>query len=103
MTEQVKAVSCTQQSFSGLARGGTYCYRLALDTQPTIILDHPEPVAMPAQAKNTQAKTTVPSAQDVLVPETLLKKRRDDAKSREANQAKLAEARKVSIERRETW
>lgn len=44
-----------------------------------------------------QAKTTVPSATDVLVPETLLKKRRDDAKSREEKQAKALEARKVSI------
>ena len=43
----------------------------------------------------TQTKTTVPSAHDVLVPETLLKKRRDDAKSREEKQAKIAEARKV--------
>lgn len=43
------------------------------------------------------AKTTVPSVNDVLVPETLLKKRRDDAKSREEKQAKALEARKVSI------
>lgn len=43
------------------------------------------------------AKTTVPSVNDVLVPETLLKKRRDDAKSREEKQAKTLEARKVSI------
>jgi large subunit ribosomal protein L7e len=45
----------------------------------------------------TQVKTTVPSANDVLVPETLLKKRRDDAKSREEKQAKALEARKVSV------
>lgn len=45
----------------------------------------------------TQVKTTVPSAHDVLIPETLLKKRRDDAKSREEKQAKALELRKVSI------
>ena len=37
----------------------------------------------------------MPSAKDVLVPETLLKKRKSDAKLREENQAKALELRKV--------
>ncbi len=41
--------------------------------------------------------STVPSAHDVLVPETLLKKRKSDAKAREEKAAKAAETKKVSI------
>lgn len=41
--------------------------------------------------------STVPSAHDVLVPETLLKKRKSDAKAREEKAAKAAESKKVSI------
>lgn len=41
-------------------------------------------------------KTTVPSQKDVLVPETLLKKRRGDAKAREQKQQDAAQAKKVS-------
>ncbi|KAN0060015.1 60S ribosomal protein L7 [Thecaphora frezii] len=44
---------------------------------------------------STQAKTTVPSAQQVLVPETLLKKRKVDQKAREERLAKLAEIKKA--------
>lgn len=39
--------------------------------------------------------SSVPSAKDVLVPETLLKKRKADAKLREEKQAKALELRKV--------
>lgn len=39
--------------------------------------------------------SSVPSANDVLVPETLLKKRKADAKLREEKQAKALELRKV--------
>ena len=42
-------------------------------------------------------KTSVPSAKDVLVPETLLKKRRSDQKSREERLKAAAEAKKVSV------
>lgn len=42
--------------------------------------------------------STVPSAHDVLVPETLLKKRKSDAKAREEKLAKAGELRKVSID-----
>lgn len=38
----------------------------------------------------------MPSAKEVLVPETLLKKRKSDAKLREEKQAKALELRKVS-------
>lgn len=41
--------------------------------------------------------SSVPSAKDVLVPETLLKKRKADSKLREENQAKALELRKVSL------
>lgn len=41
--------------------------------------------------------STVPAAHDVLVPETLLKKRKSDAKAREEKAAKAAETKKVSI------
>lgn len=41
--------------------------------------------------------STVPSAHDVLVPETLLKKRKSDAKAREEKAAKAAETKKVCI------
>lgn len=44
--------------------------------------------------------STVPSAHDVLVPETLLKKRKSDAKAREEKAAKAAETKKVSIPHR---
>lgn len=40
-------------------------------------------------------RSSVPSANDVLIPETLLKKRKADAKLREENQAKALELRKV--------
>lgn len=39
--------------------------------------------------------SSVPSAKDVLVPETLLKKRKTDSKLREEKQAKAVELRKV--------
>ena len=39
----------------------------------------------------------MPSAKDVLVPETLLKKRKTDSKLREEKQAKAVELRKVCI------
>lgn len=41
--------------------------------------------------------SSVPSANQVLVPETLLKKRKSDAKSREEKAAKASELRKVRI------
>lgn len=41
--------------------------------------------------------STVPAAHDVLVPETLLKKRKSDAKAREEKAAKAAATKKVSI------
>lgn len=44
---------------------------------------------------DSNTNSTVPSAKDVLVPETLLKKRKTDAKLREEKQAKAAELRKV--------
>mgnify|MGYP007011957565 CR=1 FL=1 len=40
-------------------------------------------------------RSSVPSANDVLIPETLLKKRKADAKLREENQAKALELRKA--------
>lgn len=43
------------------------------------------------------SNSTVPAAHDVLVPETLLKKRKSDAKAREEKAAKAAETKKVSI------
>jgi len=42
-------------------------------------------------------RTTVPTANDVLVPETLLKKRKSTEKSREEKVAKAEEARKVGL------
>jgi len=41
--------------------------------------------------------TTTPTAEQVAVPETLLKKRRSTEKSREEKLAKAAEAQKVSL------
>lgn len=41
--------------------------------------------------------STVPSVKDVLVPETLLKKRKTDEKTRAANLARAAEQRKVRV------
>ncbi|WFD26872.1 60S ribosomal protein L7 [Malassezia nana] len=46
-------------------------------------------------------KTSVPSANDVLVPETLLKKRKADAKLREEKQAKALELRKMRKQKRQ--
>ncbi|KAL4400948.1 60S ribosomal protein L7 [Malassezia pachydermatis] len=46
-------------------------------------------------------KTSVPSAKDVLVPETLLKKRKADAKLREEKQAKALELRKARKQKRQ--
>ncbi|CEH14535.1 60s ribosomal protein l7 [Ceraceosorus bombacis] len=46
------------------------------------------------------AKTTVPSKQDVLLPETLLKKRKSDAKSREEKAAAAVEKRKANWQKR---
>lgn len=43
------------------------------------------------------SSSSVPSFNDVLVPETLLKKRKTDSKLREENQAKALELRKVCI------
>ncbi|KAI3625448.1 hypothetical protein CBS9595_000809 [Malassezia furfur] len=45
-------------------------------------------------------KTSVPSAKDVLVPETLLKKRKTDSKLREEKQAKAVELRKARKQKR---
>ncbi|KAL1738812.1 ribosomal L30 N-terminal domain-containing protein, partial [Schizophyllum fasciatum] len=45
-------------------------------------------------------KTTVPTAQSIEVPETLLKKRKQTEKSREERLAKAAEAKKASIAKR---
>ncbi|KAI0035927.1 ribosomal protein L30, ferredoxin-like fold domain-containing protein [Vararia minispora EC-137] len=45
--------------------------------------------------------TTVPSVQDVEVPETLLKKRKQNEKAREERLAKVAEARKAAKAKRE--
>jgi large subunit ribosomal protein L7e len=49
---------------------------------------------MPAAAP----KTTVPSQNDVLLPETLLKKRKTDQKAREEKLAKAGELRKVRVQ-----
>ncbi|KAK0523805.1 60S ribosomal protein L7 [Tilletia horrida] len=49
----------------------------------------------------TQTKTTVPAREDILVPETLLKKRKTDAKAREARAAALIEKRKASKTKRQ--
>ncbi|PKI84709.1 60S ribosomal protein L7 [Malassezia vespertilionis] len=45
-------------------------------------------------------KTSVPSASSVLVPETLLKKRKSDVKAREEKQAKAVELRKARKQKR---
>ena len=42
-------------------------------------------------------RSSVPSANDVLIPETLLKKRKADAKLREENQAKALELRRTLV------
>ncbi|SJX63859.1 probable 60s ribosomal protein L7 subunit [Sporisorium reilianum f. sp. reilianum] len=49
---------------------------------------------------SAQIRTTVPSAHDVLVPETLLKKRKSDAKAREEKAAKAAESKKANLAKR---
>lgn len=46
-------------------------------------------------------RSSVPSANDVLIPETLLKKRKADAKLREENQAKALELRKARKQKRQ--
>ncbi|PWN53436.1 putative 60s ribosomal protein L7 subunit [Violaceomyces palustris] len=47
-----------------------------------------------------EVKTTVPSVNDVLVPETLLKKRKSDAKAREEKAAKALELKKAQKQKR---
>lgn len=70
--------------------------------QTTDILTHPSiphrPITTSSSTSNMPAtvKTSVPSANDVLMPETLLKKRRGDTKAREQKAADRVEAKRVS-------
>ncbi|KAF4553779.1 putative 60S ribosomal protein L7 [Elsinoe fawcettii] len=55
---------------------------------------------MAASKKTATVKTSVPSKNDILVPETLLKKRKSQEKEREARSAELQKKRQANKEKR---
>ena len=65
----------------------------------TISYKPPHPLLSPSSSKMpATVKTSVPSQSAVLMPETLLKKTRSDAKAREEKISKAAELKKVRID-----
>ncbi|MDI1486000.1 MAG: 60S ribosomal protein L7 [Ramalina farinacea] len=56
---------------------------------------------MPVQARGAVVKTSVPTEDQILVPETLLKKRKSQEKAREERSAELVKKKKANRERKE--
>ncbi|ETS61750.1 hypothetical protein PaG_03845 [Moesziomyces aphidis] len=88
MSAQIRTYVSTAGAINGMAHRSTRSSQHSIGSSsiPTII--------------DSIHRHTVPSAHDVLVPETLLKKRKSDAKAREEKAAKAAETKKANLAKR---
>ncbi|GAC72987.1 hypothetical protein PANT_8d00011 [Moesziomyces antarcticus T-34] len=95
MSAQIRTYVSTAGAINGMAHRSTRSFQHSIGSSSITTGSSSIPTIIDSIHRHT-----VPSAHDVLVPETLLKKRKSDAKAREEKAAKAAETKKANLAKR---